>query len=229
MPRDGERCDELLGPDGPKLCWSPRGEPLAPSELPPIAVPNLPGARIVLRAGTSSSEVGEVALAFCAVAPSRGWTPGLEEMIFARIAALTAEALHFEGSVRAVPAFGFDARPGFVRKLERDPSPTDKRSVEGRSYLRFFDEGRQALVCTVAMAAPPSKSLSALAAATHLEGNWSAPPPPDLLATAILYTGSHPLVVFSSLAGGVLLLLAIVIARRPRPSKTRQAVARRHD
>jgi hypothetical protein len=211
-----ERAVPVVGGAGLRLALPEGASPEPPGELPAIDVANLPGASVPLRLGFRS---GALTLrATCATAPSRGWAPGVEELVLARATAIARGALG--GEVERLTAGEVErSGPRFEQRFEgalrRDG---EAFAARGRHWLGFAGEARAGVLCTVACVEPErSSACGALVDAAVTEGAWIEAPPPSALVRAILLAAEHPPAT-AAIAGALLFAAAaLVIARRPRP------------
>lgn len=194
----------------------PEAAAAEPAEaLPAIEVGNIPGAAVPVRAGFHSDHV--TLRVVCATAPSRGWAPGIEDIVMGRASqiarsALGGEVTRFEG--RAIVAAGGRFEERFAARVTRGP---DVLAVEGRHVLGFAGEAKAAVVCSVVCAEPAPRACAALVEAAAPVGAWTAPPDPSLVVRGILLAADHPAAAAAGMGAAVIAILALVIARRPRP------------
>ena len=187
-----------------------------PGALPAIDVANLPGATVPVRAGFrgSSATVHVV----CATAPSRGWAPGVEEIVLARASqiargALGGEVTRFEGREIAAAGARFEER--FEAGVRRGDATL---AVEGRHLLGFAGEAREAVVCSVVCTEAEGRAgCASLVEAAAPVGAWVAAPAPSLVVRGILLAAEQPLWAGWIVCAATITLAALVIARRPRP------------
>jgi hypothetical protein len=186
------------------------------SDLPAVDVANLPGAAVPLRAGY---RVGALTLRIaCATAPSAGWAPGVEEIVLGRASqiargALAGEVERFEpGDVRTL---GARIEQRFEATVRRNGEPLAAR---GRHVLGFVGSARDGVLCTLACTEPaPGGRCDALVHGAEVEGTWVEAPPPSLFVRGILLVAEGPWEAAGVLGLAALLLIALILARRPRP------------
>lgn len=184
--------------------------------LPAIDVSNLPGAALPVRAGFRDAAV--TLRVVCATAPSRGWAPGVEQIVMARASqiargALGGEVTRFEATDTKAVATRFEQR--FQASVKRGD---EALAAEGRHALGFAGEARQAVVCSVVCAEREGGGRCApLVEAAAPLGAWVEPPPPSLLVRGILLAAEQPMVAVGIVGAATILLATLVIAKRPRP------------
>lgn len=184
--------------------------------LPPVDVANLPGATVPIRAGFQGDH--ETLRVVCATAPSRGWAPGVEQIVLARASqiargALGGEVTRFE--VSDVAAIGDRFEQRFEATLERDGASF---SARGRHLLGFSGEAQDALVCSVVcVERAGGEACGALVDAARAESGWTRAPAPSLAVRTILLAADRPMEAGAIAAVVMLVIVTWVIARRPRP------------
>ncbi|MFT3774276.1 MAG: hypothetical protein QM820_53620 [Minicystis sp.] len=188
----------------------------AAEALPAIDVSNLPGAAVPVKAGFHAAEA--TVRVVCATAPSRGWAPGIEEIVMGRVSqiargALGGEVTRFEATETAAIATRFEQR--FEARVQRGG---EALAAVGRHVLGFTGEKRDAAVCSVVCLEKEGGGRCAgLVNAAQAEGAWVAAPPPSFLVRGILLTAERPAVAVGIVGAATIALAALVIARRPRP------------
>jgi hypothetical protein len=191
----------------------------AAADLPVVDVANLPGATVPVRVGFRAG--GVTLRAVCATAPSKGWAPGLEDLVLARAtqiarSALGGEVTRFEARDAVVAGDRFEQR--FDATVKRGGEAATAR---GRHVLGFAGEARDGVLCTVACTEREGHDdCGALVDAAATEGAWTEAPAPSALVRAILLAADRPLAAGGVLGAAALALAALVIARRPRPRAT---------
>jgi hypothetical protein len=193
-------------------------------ELPALNVAGLPGVSVALRRGFSVSGVDSAVFVGCVRGPSDKWAPGVEELVLDRATAIA------RGSLGA-DLERLEARPIRSEKLviEQRLSGegtrlTNKKIktpaiVEVRHLLAFAGEAREGVLCSVACVEPQSESsrCAEIVVTASLEGALMEPPPPSLLVRLILAAAERPLHAGVLVAVLGVALVALVLARRPRP------------
>jgi hypothetical protein len=189
------------------------------ADLPMVDVANLPGATVPVRVGYRAD--GLTLRAVCATAPSKGWAPGLEDLVLARATQIVRGALGGEVT-------RFEARDAVVvgARIEQRFDATVKRGEEtatarGRHLLGFAGEAREGVLCTVACTEREGRDdCAALVDAAAPEGAWTTAPAPSALVRGILAAADRPMTAGAILVAAAIALAALVIARRPRPRAT---------
>jgi hypothetical protein len=183
------------------------------SSLPAFELGPLSGARVTLRAGYSG-EFGLLRIA-CATAPSKGYAPGVEDLIFGR-------ATQIERSVLA-DVVRLDAAPpratanGFEQRLEGEAMLDAVRSrVVARHLLAFTEGGSGAVVCSVACVERVANGCASSIDQAKLEGALASPPPPSFVTTALFAGVENPVAASSAFAIAFVAIAWFWIARRPR-------------
>jgi hypothetical protein len=199
-------------------------------DLPAVNVAGLPGVSVALRRGfrifrdgARGGDGGDEGSIFvgCVRGPSDKWAPGVEELVLARATSIA------RGSIGA-DLERLDARPIRVDKLVIDQRLSGEGTrltkpavVEVRHLLVFAGEAREGVLCSVACVEPRGPgSISRcgdVVASASFEGALMEAPPPSLLVRLILAAAERPLHAGVLLAVLGLGLVALVLARRPRP------------
>lgn len=191
--------------------------------LPVIDVGGLPGASIALRRGFVGD--GEVTLrAACVRGPSDRWAPGVEELVLGRASGLARRAV-------AADLDRWDAGPIhvnaglFEQRLEGEGRSSGRAvAAVGRHLLGFVGDARDVVVCSVVCAEPGPSSKGAeearcarLVAAVSPEGAFTEAPAPSLLVRSILLAAERPREAGALGVAATVVVVALVLARRPRP------------
>ena len=207
----------------------PRGAIAEPeSALPAIDVSNLPGATVPVRAGFHDATTSVSVRVVCATAPSRGWAPGVEAIVMGRASqiargAIGGDVARFDAADTAKVGARFEQR--FTATARRGGETT--RAV-GEHVLGFAGEARDAIVCSVVCAEPEgARACDALVEGATTTGAWVEAPPPSLAVRAILLAADRPTEAMAIVAATAIAIVAIVIARRPRPRAIERLSARR--
>ncbi len=180
----------------------------------------MPGASIALRRGLSG-EGGVELVAVCARAPSDRWAPGVEELVLGRATAIAQGALRGEierFDALAITASGPRFEQPFEGAMHRGAAPLTFR---GRHLLGFNRESREAVLCSVICAEPPSTSsrCAPVIDSVATVGAWTSAPPPSLAVRAILGTAERPAIALGIASALGLVIVVVIFARRPRPRR----------
>ncbi|NUP10899.1 MAG: hypothetical protein HOW73_33050 [Polyangiaceae bacterium] len=174
--------------------------------LESVDVSRLPGARIVALARFDAD--GVVAFGGCARGPSGKFAPGLEGVLFDRATALALKTLEVAPSNLTV-----ERDVAHERSFERRATAaSDKGAVVVHQLLTFDGPERDLVLCTVACAGRGCE-----AAEVRAEGTLPTPPAPNIVLRAFFYTAEHPFPVLGGGAALCLLLVAVILWRRPYP------------
>jgi hypothetical protein len=190
-------------------------------ELPALNVAGLPGVSVALRRGFSVFGVDSAVVVGCVRGPSDKWAPGVEELVLARATAIA------RGSIGA-DLERLEARPIRSEKLVIEQRLSGEGTlvvnktpalVEVRHLLAFAGEAREGVLCSVACVEPRGESsrCAEIVSTASLEGALMEPPPPSLLVRLILAAAERPLHAGVLVAALGIALVALVLARRPRP------------
>lgn len=171
-----------------------------------VDVSRLPGARIVDLARFEAEPM--LAFAGCASGASDRFAPGLEGVLFDRAAGLAFQTMGITTSDLVVERDLSDARS--YEKLTT--GRTDRGPLVVHQRLSFTGPERDLLLCTVACAGPGCEQ-----ARLVLDGEPPEPPPASTLLRAFFYAAEHPTPVLGGAGVFVLMLVAIVLWRRPYP------------
>jgi hypothetical protein len=188
--------------------------------LPRVDVPPVPGAALALRRGVSTADGLEL-VAVCARAPSDRWAPGVEELVLGRATAIAQGALR--GAIdrfdaQAIAASGPRFEQPFEGALHRDAAPFTFR---GRHLLGFASASREAVLCSVICAEPPSPTprCAPAIASVAATGAWTSAPPPSLAVRALLGAAERPAFALGVTGALGLAIVIAIFARRPRPRR----------
>lgn len=194
------------------------------ADLPGIDVSSIPGAKVAVRRGYRG-EGGVSVRAICASAPSDRWAPGVEELVLGRVNGIVHGALG--GEVEGFEASDIRAEgPRFTQGFEARVARADGQTLaaRGRHTLGFAGEARSAVLCSVVCIEPSAPGAlgkqsrcAALIEASAPKGAFTEAPPPSLLIRAILLTAERPWASLGVAAAVALALIALVLARRPKP------------
>lgn len=190
------------------------GEP--ESALPVIDVSSLPGATVPVRAGFRGPSASVRVV--CAMAPSRGWAPGVEQIVMGRASqiargAIGGEIARFDATDTAPVGLRFEQR--FEADVARG---TEHARAIGKHVLGFAGEAKDAIVCSVVCVEPEAQQgCRALIDGAKTEGAWVEPPPASVAVHAILMAAERPVEAMAIVGAATILIAALVIARRPRP------------
>ena len=208
----------LLGGAGLGLSLPARAvsEPL--ETLPRFEVSGLSGARVSLRVGY----VGEAGLrlrAACVEAPSDGWAPGVEDIVFSLGTGVLQRAALSDLTISRFSALSIAQRgllleQGLVGAGERAGEPV---ALSGLHLLGFEGARREAVFCSVLCEEPTAGSAcAALVSGAELSSLVEAPPP-SWFVRALMASAERPR--HAALFFGVLgcLVVAVLLWRRPRP------------
>jgi hypothetical protein len=193
--------------------------PMPAGDLPRVDVANLPGASVPVRTGYRSG--GIELYAFCATAPSSGWAPGVEELVLGRATGIARVALR--GEVERLEVG--DATPAGKAAFEQRFQGSVKRGgdalrVEGKHLLGFAGASRDGVLCTAVCIEPAAeKACAGIVAGVAAEGAWVGAPPPSVVVRGILAAAERPYAAAGVSGAIVILAIAIVLARRPRPRR----------
>lgn len=193
------------------------------SALPVIEVGGLPGASVALRRGFTSPD-GVIVRAACVRGPSDRWAPGVEGLVLGRATGIAREAID-------APLDRWDAGPiqaigdRFEQRLEGEGRAGESGpalAARGRHLLGFVGEARDVVVCSVVCverrgSSATQERCSELVDAASAGGSLTPPPAPSVMIRAILLAAERPREALAVSFAVTLCLVAIVLARRPRP------------
>ncbi len=188
--------------------------------MPTVDAPPVPGAAIALRRGVSGAGGVEL-VAVCARAPSESWAPGVEELVLARATAIAQGALRGamdRFDAQAITAAGPRFEQPFEGAMHRGAAPL---TFHGRHLLGFTRDSREAVLCSVICAEPPSASsrCAPVIASVAATGAWTSAPPPSLAVRALLGAAERPAVALGITGALGLVIVAVIFAKRPRPRR----------
>lgn len=196
----------------------------APSALPAIDVSTLPGATVPVRVGFSAGEMSVRAV--CATAPSRGWAPGVEQIVMGRASqiargAIGGEIARFDATDTLAVGARFEQR--FEAEVKRDgasasASASASARVIGKHVLGFAGESRDAIVCSVVCVEPVgARACGGMIDGARAEGAWVEAPAASVVVRGILLAAERPVEATAGVGVVAMMMAAVVIARRPRP------------
>jgi hypothetical protein len=179
------------------------------------------GAELTARAGWVA-DASLTIRAACVRAPSDRWAPGVEDVVLARASDVARQASGATldrwagGTIERAGHAMWQALDGQGRSGEVDVL------ASGRHWLGFVGEDRDVALCSVVCTEPPPAARCAqVVASTTLQGQLLEPPSPSWWVQAILLAAEHPTGAAASVALVGATVVAVVLARRPRPGRRR--------
>lgn len=197
----------------PALAHEERAE-----DLPRLDVSGLSGARASLRVGFAT-EAGLSLRAACVEAPSDGWAPGLEEIVFSLATGIVRRAASEGMRIESLSALAIATRE---RSFEQALSGSAERSgsslsLTGKQWLGFEGDAQDAVLCSV-LCAEPKASASCNELVAHAElSSLVHPPRPSVLVRSLMLSAEHPLESMGVLSCVVCLGVLVLLRYRPRP------------
>ena len=188
---------------------------LAPRELTEPDVSKLPGARLVASFAVDGG--GLEVSGGCVRAPSGRFVPGIEGVLFERATALVLRTSKLDPTELAVSKSSADEAGLFTQRLE---GHTTERTLGIAHLLTFVGADRDALLCTVVCSSPSERGSGECAPVLEtlrIVGSHAPPPDPGLLARTLFLAADHPRPALATLGVVAALIIAWVLARRPRP------------
>lgn len=194
----------------------------------PLDLSSAPGVQLDLHRAWRFAEGARLELA-CVHAPADRWGPGLESAVLDGASATVRKA---GGFAELTPASATPHGHGFEQLFQgRTAAGVDVEDVHGRHLLGFAGKPKQVALCTVACVdsasslpkrgeaggAGPGERCAELVAGVDVDG-WLPPPPPGPASRLLGWTLQHPVDIGAGLAAGVLLLIAVLLRFRPRPT-----------
>lgn len=214
---------------------APEGVEAEPeASLPPIDVSAVPGARVALKRGVQGE--GLVLRAACVLAPSDRWAPGLEELVLGRATGLATGSL----PVRVDRWESGPIRTSGARFEQRVTGRAGDREAALIAHtLGFTGPEHEVVLCSIACAVRsgggdagaragsgagagagegrgPDARCEAVLAASAIEGPLEGPPPPSMLVRAVLLAAEKPHEAGGIAALASALVVAVLLAKRPR-------------
>jgi len=193
-----------------------RAEPV--EALPRLEVGGLPGARVALRMGFVGEDALRVRVA-CVEAPSDRWAPGLEEVVLGLATSLARKAASEDVAIERLDIAPIKA---IESRFEQGFSGAGTRAggrvaLEGKHVLGFEGEAQGAVLCTVfCEEARVGERCGAIVERSEIFP-LVGPPPPSFFVRAVLYAAEQPLHAAAAFGLVGLALVAVLLARRPRP------------
>jgi len=189
-----------------------------PEKLPRFDVSGLPGAHIALRRGFLDDAGANVHVA-CVEAPSDRWAPGMEEVVFGVANGVAHRAMNERLAIDRWEAGNIVAQDQrFEQKLFAQTRPESSSvKLSGKHELGFAGAKRDVVLCSVLCdERRDHEDCAEILAQAHLE-RLVAPPPPSLLVQAVFLTAERPRDAAMILGVVGLVVVGIVLAKRPRP------------
>lgn len=193
------------------------------SALPGLNVKALRGAEVVLFQGAGTAE-GLVFRAACVRAPSDLWAPALSEVVFGQATWLSHTSLEKEGlSLIHLEGKAIEQKPPgmFTQDLWGSAHQADGDVfIEGRHSLAFVGSPSDALLCTLLCRSKQPKACAAPIAGSGLYGpGLGAQPVPKAWIRLLLLSAEYPRHTATIIALVGLMIVFIVLWRRPRPGR----------
>jgi hypothetical protein len=179
------------------------GEAVVRTPAPDVS--KLAGAKVV--AWLELEADGSRTVAGCVRGPSDRFAPGIEQVLFERAtwlsqSSLGAEAREVAMTSQHATATGFD---------QTKTGKTDRGSFIVTHSITFEGAASDLLLCSVACEGACN------GVALTVEGAPPPVPPPNLLVRSFLWGAERPRVSLGVLGALVLLVVAVILWRRPRP------------
>jgi hypothetical protein len=209
------------GPGAELRMTLPEGSRRQPDhELPAVPLPAV-GAEVTSRAGWLA-EGSLVLRAACVRAPSDRWAPGVEDLVLARASDVARNA---SGATLDRWSGGSIERAGTAmwQTLDGQGRAGDVEVLAaGRHWLGFVGEDRDVALCSVVCTEPPPAARCAeVVASTTLQGRLVDAPAPSWWVQGVLLAADHPTAAAATAALVGATVVAVVLARRPRPGRRR--------
>lgn len=196
---------------------SPAAE-IAPEKLPRLEVSGLPGARVALRQGFAGETHAHVLVA-CVEAPSDRWAPGMEDVVFNVANGFAHRALSEQ---LVIATWEPSAIATMDKRFEQQLSGTARRDtssvkVVGKHILGFSGTKPDVVLCSVLCHEPTNIDQCASIVSNAKIGGLVEVPAPSLLVQAVFFAAEKPARAAGILGFLGLLIVGIVLAKRPRP------------
>lgn len=191
---------------------------VAPEKLPRFEVSGLPGARIALLRGFLDEAGANVHVA-CVEAPSDRWAPGMEEVVFSVANGVAHRAMTERLAIERWEAGNIVSRDQLFEQKLFGKTKSESSSVKllGKHVLGFEGAKRDVVLCSVLCdEIRDHEGCAEIVSQTRLEG-LVAQPPPSLLVQAVFFAAERPRDAAMILGVVGLLVVGIVLAKRPRP------------
>lgn len=191
---------------------------ITPEKLPRLEVSGLPGARVALRLGFAGETHAHVLVA-CVEAPSDRWAPGMEDVVFNMANGFAHRALSEQ---LVIAAWEPSAIATMDKRFEQQLSGTAQRDtssvkVVGKHILGFAGTKPDVVLCSVLCHEPTDlDACTSLVTEAKISGLVEAPAP-SLLVQAVFHAAEKPVQAAGILGVLGLLIVGIVLAKRPRP------------
>lgn len=191
---------------------------VSPEKLPRFDVSGLPGARIAVRRGFLD-DGGTNFFVACVEAPSDRWAPGMEDIVFGVAGGVAHRAITEQLTIERWDVESIVSRDEhFEQKLsgtaQREGSPV---KLLGKHVLGFEGAKREVVLCSTICDEPRDHDACGAIMAQANLAELVAAPPPSLLVQTVFFAAEKPWDA-AGLAGVVgLLMMGVVLARRPRP------------
>lgn len=191
---------------------------VATEKLPRFDVSGLPGARLSLRRGYQEPAGSNVHVA-CVEAPSDRWAPGMEDVVFAVANGVAHRTMSERLVLERWEAGAIVSKDQhFEQKVSGQTKP-DVTLVKlvGKHVLGFEGAQHEVVLCSVLCDEPRDhEGCAEIVARAHLDG-LVAEPHPSLLVQAVFFAAERPVAAGGMVGVVGLLVVGLLLARRPRP------------
>jgi hypothetical protein len=191
---------------------------VTPDKLPRFDVSGLPGARISLRRGFLNDGGPNVHVA-CVEAPSDRWAPGMEDVVFGVANGVAHRSMSERLTLEQWEAGEIVSKDQHFEQKLSGKAKAEGSAVKllGKHVLGFEGAKREVVLCSVLCDEPRDhEGCADIIAQANLEG-LVAPPPPSLLVQAVFFAAERPLDAAGILSVVGLLIVGVILAKRPRP------------
>jgi hypothetical protein len=189
---------------------SPLDRQESAAELPLLNLGSSLGAVVVVQRGYVRE--GEVLRIACVRAPSDRWAPGVEGLVLDRATALAKRTMVAIDEWSASTITPVEDR--FEQTLV---GRGEQKHAAIRHVLGFVGQDHAALLCTTTCSSPKKASCIGRVEQTRALGAFVEPPPVHLWVQSILLVANRPYEMAVIGAFLTMMLVGLILWRRPRP------------
>jgi hypothetical protein len=201
---------ELFAEGELRICFAPPDDARAldAASLPKLDVSRLPGAEVVSRVAFEAPSVR--AGGGCARGSSGRFVPGIEGVLFEKATWFALQGAELAPDLLEVRTT--ETIAGVTRQSLRGRRGDDTVAIE--HLLGFAGPDSDVVLCSTVCVG--DAAICEAASRIELEGTPAPPPAPGLLLRSAIAAVEHPYEATFGLGVAALLLVALVLAKRPR-------------
>ncbi len=183
--------------------------------ITPLDLSAAGGAKLALQRAWALPDGGSLEVA-CVRAAAHLWVSGLEGGVLAGASPMVRDRASLSVlEPQAIKLVAGHWQQSFEASAT-EPSPLQ---ASGRHVLGFVGADRDVLLCSLVCSGPPPAELClALSAGLEVQGELLPPPEPGMVAATLSFAAAHPRTALTIGGIGALMVAALIVIRRPRPS-----------